>query len=78
MGEAKRRRAEIEELKPSNPELAAHWRQLQLQEDKRRKAAGISSISPDPVGAMARALSVLFDQAKRTGDRGGGESVLVF
>ena len=46
MGEAKRRQAEIEELKRSNPELAVHWRQL--QPDKRRIAPGIDPLSPDP------------------------------
>jgi Fe-S-cluster containining protein len=68
MGEAKRRHAEIEELKRTNPELAALWRQLQT--DKRRIAPGIDPVSPDPepVAAMARALSVLFGEAKRTGN----------
>lgn len=66
MGEAKRRRAEIEKLKLHSPEQAAQWRRL--QSDKRRLSAGIEieaqNIESD--AAMARAMSALFHEARLT------------
>ena len=67
-GQAKWRKAEIEELKRQSPEEAAVWRQM--QNDKRSVAFGINPESLDIAvpAAMARALSALFNEAKRTGD----------
>lgn len=66
-GQAKWRREEIAELKRRSPEDAARWRQM--QEDKRRVASGIDPESSDPElpVTMARALSALYTEAKRSG-----------
>lgn len=68
MGEAKWRKAEIEELKRKSPEEAAQWRVL--QNDRRRISSGINPASSDPesTAAMARALASLLAEAKNTGN----------
>lgn len=66
MGEAKRRRAEIERLKALSPQEAANWRQQ--QEDEAALRGGIdpaaATAGPAPVIAMARRLHEKFAQAK--------------
>jgi len=68
MGEAKRRRAEIERLKKLSPQEAAVWRQEQEDETSLRGGidpkAAISDSSA--VIAMARRLHNGFEQAKAT------------
>jgi hypothetical protein len=68
MGEAKRRRAEVEGLKRASREDAARWRQS--QSDEKCVARGIDPKSTDhePTAAMARRLHALFETAKQTGD----------
>lgn len=66
MGEAKRRRAEIERLKALGPQDAAAWRQekedeIVLQEGINPKAA---TADPSAIIAMARRLHGKFEQAK--------------
>lgn len=67
MGEAKRRKAEIEALKQNSSMDAGAWRQL--QQDKRRLALGINpeTQNPEDVAALARVLYHLFEEAKRIG-----------
>lgn len=66
MGEAKRRRAEIERLKALSPQEAAAWRQE--KEDETALRGGIDPVAaiagPAPVIAMARRLHESFVQAK--------------
>lgn len=66
MGEAKRRRAEIERLKGLSPQEAAAWHQE--KEDETVLRGGIDPqaaiIGPAPVIAMARRLHERFEQAK--------------
>jgi Fe-S-cluster containining protein len=70
MGEAKRRRAEIERLKALSPEDAAVRRQE--QEDEAALRGGIdpkaATAGPAPVIAMARRLHGQFAQAKAAGN----------
>lgn len=68
MGEAKRRRAEIERLKALSPQQADAWRQE--KEDETALRGGIDPAAaitgPAPVIAMARRLHDQFAQAKAT------------
>jgi hypothetical protein len=68
MGEAKRRRAEVEGLKRASREEAGLWRQA--QSDEKRVVRGIDpkSKDPEPTAAMARRLHALFETAKQAGD----------
>ncbi len=66
MGEAKRRRAEIERLKSLSPQQAAAWRQE--KDDERFLQMGVDPVAavtdPTAVIAMARRLHDKFEQAK--------------
>ncbi len=68
MGEAKRRRAEIERLKSLSPEQAAAWRQEKEDELFLQKGIDPKAAVADPsaVIAMARRLHDRFEQAKAT------------
>jgi Fe-S-cluster containining protein len=70
MGEAKRRRAEIERLKALSPQQAGAWRQE--KDDETALRGGIdpaaATTGPAPVIAMARRLHNGFAQAKATGN----------
>jgi len=61
MGEAKRRKAEIEQLKRLSPEAAA--RRL----DEQRVARGIDPENLAAIGALARLLRQEFEEARTTG-----------
>jgi Fe-S-cluster containining protein len=68
MGEAKRRKAEIEELKRKASVEPAQWRRV--QQDTLRVLPGIDPESTDPerVAALARLLHGMLIEAKTTGD----------
>ncbi len=68
MGEAKRRRAEIERLKKLLPQEAAAWRQEKEDEISLREGIDPKATIADPssVIAMARCLHNRFEQAKAT------------
>ncbi|HUC60794.1 MAG TPA: YkgJ family cysteine cluster protein [Alphaproteobacteria bacterium] len=68
MGEAKRRKAEIEALKRASPEDAARWR-----ESKRDSECLVRGIDPEshemePTAAMCRILRNMFERAKESGN----------
>jgi Fe-S-cluster containining protein len=66
MGQAKRRRAEIERLKRLSPQEAAFWRQEQEDEISLRRGINPKATISDPsaIIAMARRLLNKFEQAK--------------
>jgi Fe-S-cluster containining protein len=66
MGQAKRRRAEIERLKRLSPQQAAAWRQEKEDETSLREGVDPKAAvtDPSPVIAMARRLHNKFEQAK--------------
>ena len=68
MGEAKRRRAEIGQLKRASGAEAARWRQA--QDDDKLVARGIDpkATNPEPTAAMARRLHALLETAKQNGN----------
>lgn len=68
MGEAKRRRTEIEKLRQNSPEEVAARRQA--QEDDRLLSKGIDPEAPsfpEEIAAMARLLATKFKEAKQSG-----------
>jgi Fe-S-cluster containining protein len=66
MGEAKRRRAEIERLKNLSPQEAAAWRQEKADDLALQRGIDPKAAIADPSGiiAMARRLHAKFEQAK--------------
>ncbi len=68
MGEAKRRRTEIEVLKQAPREEAARWRQAQSDEKLIARGIDPKSTDPEPTAAMARRLHALFETAKQNGN----------
>ncbi len=67
MGEAKRRKAEIEMFKRASPEDAA--RRRQSTQDERSLVRGINpeSQNPEEIAGMARLLQTMFESAKQNG-----------
>jgi Fe-S-cluster containining protein len=68
MGEAKRRKAEIEMLKHAAPEDAMRWQRI--KQDEKGVARGIDpkSTNPESTAAMARLLHTMFERAKQDGN----------
>ena len=65
MGEAKRRKAEIEMLKRAPGETAARWRQSKQDEKDLVRGIKPESTNPEPTAAMARLLHTMFERAKQ-------------
>ena len=68
MGEAKRRKAEIEVLKRASPEEAARWRQSKQDESILVRGINPESMDPELTAAMTRLLHTMFERSKQDGN----------